>query len=69
MFGRGYDEVKEKAKSGSKYVMSCNNCHYLYDDENKEEVCHNPDVLSFDIICDDSGRVYCHHWKTVSKKG
>ena len=68
MFGRGYSEVKEKAKNKSRYVMSCNNCDYLYDDKNGEEVCNNPDVLSFDIIVDDDGRVYCHHWKTVSKK-
>lgn len=68
-FERGYDPVKEKMKSGSKYVVSCTNCRYYYQASvDREEVCQNNAVLEYDMVVDEN-RIYCLLWQSIDNRG
>ena len=67
-FERGYDPVKDKMKSGSKYVVSCTNCNCFYQASgDKEEVCQNPSVLEYDMVVDEN-RIYCLQWEQLEER-
>ena len=68
MFSRGYKEVREKVAKGSKYIMSCFNCAYYYQDySDKEEMCQNPNVLKYDMVYTATS-IYCTQWKPVDHR-
>lgn len=63
MYKVGFDEVRERVNAGSRYLRSCFNCRYCYEaDGEDEELCHNDNVLEFDIVVEEN-RIYCHLWK------
>lgn len=67
-FSRGYGEVRQKISKKSKFTMSCYNCeHYYQDVGDKEEVCQNPDVLSYDMVVNEN-TVYCSRWEMVKRQ-
>lgn len=68
-FKRGYSEVRKKMKSGSKYVVSCNNCkHFSQEEGDDEELCQNNAVTEYDMVVD-GNRVYCILWENLRAKG
>ena len=68
LLSRGFDEVREKVESKSRFLRSCDNCLSFYAEKNDtEEVCQNPSVLAYDI-CVDGNRVYCAFWKYCGGK-
>lgn len=72
MFERGYNKVREVVERNAMYVKSCFNCNYLVE-EDGEDVCSNDNVLEYDLIVEENGRIYCHYWKPIregdSRKG
>lgn len=66
-FSRGYSPVREKLSKGSKYVISCYNCDFYYQDYgDEEEVCQNPDVLKYDMVVTPTN-IYCNRWKMTKR--
>lgn len=68
IFTRGYKDVRKRTKKSSRYTSSCDNCTYfMWDEEEKEEICHNGNVLEYDICVDlENNRVYCNYWQPES---
>ena len=68
IFTRGFKDVRQRAKKSSRYTSSCDNCTYFkWDEESKEEICHNGNVLEYDICVDlENNRVYCNYWQPES---
>jgi len=63
IFTRGYKECRSKVNSGSKFVRSCFNCAYFYQEHgDTEEVCQNTDVIEYDMIVE-GNTIYCLKWK------
>ena len=72
-FTKGFKNVRDRVRKGSKYTMSCYNCEYYYQAEgDTEEVCQNPSVLKYDMVITQNS-IYCNYWKLCkrnrSKKG
>ena len=60
---RGYKPLEEALKSKSRYVKTCNNCHYYYAKKfEKEEYCQNDQVTQYDIVIEGS-TCFCCYWK------
>jgi hypothetical protein len=70
MFGQGYGEIKERIEKNPQYTRMCFNCNYLVEspEDPTVEICSNNNVLEFDMVVDDGGRIYCHYWKPVRKR-
>lgn len=67
LFSRGYDEVRRRLNKKSIYTMSCYNCeHYYQLNGDKEELCQNSEVLSFDLVKTKTS-VFCTRWKLVQR--
>lgn len=67
-FMRGYAPCRRVVESGSKYTRSCYNCDYYYQEfGDDEEVCQNPQVLSYDMIVTENN-IYCGMWKHSTRR-
>ena len=67
-FNRGYKEVQDKVRKGSKYIMSCFNCAYYYKEfGDNEEMCQNSAVLKYDMVITPTS-IYCTQWKPYERK-
>lgn len=68
VFTRGYKECREKLSKNSTFSRSCFNCeHYYQASGDKEEVCQNESVLSYDMVVTDN-QIYCVKWQPLSSK-
>ena len=68
LFSKGYSDCRKRINKGSRFNMSCFNCHYYYQASgDKEEVCQNPSVLEFDMIVTDNS-VYCNKWELCHRE-
>ena len=63
----GYSEVSERINRNPKFLRTCENCkHYYQDNEDKEELCQNSEVLEYDMVVEEN-RVYCIRWEPISR--
>lgn len=66
-FSRGYNDSRAKVKKSIKFMRSCFNCDSFYKTmSDKEEVCQNPNVTSYDLVVEDNN-AYCCFWKQSSR--
>ena len=65
---RGFKAVEDSLKKKSRYVKSCNNCHFYYAQKfEKEEYCQNDQVTQYDIVIEGS-TCFCCYWKPPYKE-
>lgn len=65
-FSRGYDVSRDLVQKNPYYLRSCFNCqYYMQDSGDTEEVCQNPDVISYDMVVE-GNRVYCLKWQPLT---
>ena len=67
-FTRGYNDVRDRVRKGSKYTMSCYNCEYFYQtEEDDEEVCQNTNVSKYDMVMTENN-IFCNFWKMCDRR-
>lgn len=67
-FVRGFAPCRRVVERGSRYTRSCYNCDYYYKEfGDDEEVCQNPQVLSYDMIVTENN-ICCGQWKLSARK-
>jgi hypothetical protein len=66
-FTEGSQDIRERVKKYARFSRSCDNCNDFYQaPRDTEELCHNNNVLQYDI-CSEGSRVYCSFWNGVKK--
>ena len=66
IFTRGYKECRERLSKNSQFSRSCFNCKpYFQASGDKEEVCQNESVLSYDMVIVEN-QIYCVKWQPSS---
>ena len=68
VFNKGYAPVEEKIIKSPRFYTSCYNCYYFYMGKyDEEEVCHNDEVLEFDMVITASN-ICCSKWCPYCKE-
>lgn len=68
LMSRGYSNIRDRINKNPFYNRSCFNCIYYYKKRgDDEELCHNNNVLEYDV-CVDGNRIYCGFWGGIKNE-